>query len=253
MHKIKVKAINTRATRQRRRAVSTHGAPHGTDDGRPAAARAARGQRTAQQRAAHSLLIVAPGRGPCAARLRQHIRRGAHTGQAQHSHRITIHKPPVCALALASDITRALSRRSLCPSIVHSKSQSVRLLRATRRPPRCRPARATWIVVGGGWASYAAYDALSTSPDCRATLLQASRKAAVGLAAGGLNRVPLAGRPLKARRPAQDESCPRSLLSPLSLSLARSLARPICASARRFSRGARVHPGLVRTEVPAHL
>ena len=51
------------------------------------------------------------------------------------------------------------------------------------------------VVVGGGWAGYAAADALSASPDCRVTLLEASPRAAGGLAAGW--RTP-GGRPVEA-------------------------------------------------------
>ena len=51
------------------------------------------------------------------------------------------------------------------------------------------------VVVGGGWAGYAAADALSASGDCHVTLLEASPRAAGGLAAGW--RTP-GGRPVEA-------------------------------------------------------
>jgi uncharacterized protein with NAD-binding domain and iron-sulfur cluster len=51
------------------------------------------------------------------------------------------------------------------------------------------------VVVGGGWAGYSACDALSASPDCKVTLLEASPRAAGGLAAGW--RTP-GGRPVEA-------------------------------------------------------
>ena len=51
------------------------------------------------------------------------------------------------------------------------------------------------VVVGGGWAGYSAADALSASPDVRVTLLEASPRAAGGLAAGW--RTPQ-GRPIEA-------------------------------------------------------
>ena len=51
------------------------------------------------------------------------------------------------------------------------------------------------VVIGGGWAGYAAADALSASPDCHVTLLEASPRAAGGLAAGW--RTP-GGRPVEA-------------------------------------------------------
>ena len=51
------------------------------------------------------------------------------------------------------------------------------------------------VVVGGGWAGYAAADALSASGDCHVTLLEASPRAAGGLAGGW--RTP-GGRPVEA-------------------------------------------------------
>ena len=40
------------------------------------------------------------------------------------------------------------------------------------------------VVVGGGWAGYSAAAALSTSPDVKVTILEASPKASGGLAGG---------------------------------------------------------------------
>ena len=51
------------------------------------------------------------------------------------------------------------------------------------------------VVVGGGWAGYTAAEALSASADCRVTLLEASPRAAGGLAGGW--RTP-SGRPVEA-------------------------------------------------------
>ena len=76
-----------------------------------------------------------------------------------------------------------------------SSSPAIRARRRLPQPTMAASEQKHVVVIGGGWAGYAAADALSASSDCRVTLLEASPRAAGGLAAGW--RTP-GGRPVEA-------------------------------------------------------
>ena len=68
-------------------------------------------------------------------------------------------------------------------------------LSASLVAPTPAPTSKRVVVVGGGWAGYTAAEALSADPSCEVTLLEASPRAAGGLAGGW--RTP-GGRPVEA-------------------------------------------------------